>query len=58
VTGNVYGDGAVIDHPVTSVLACGLARGLDKPVVADTAASSDPDVDYLVTFQWRAFVFG
>ncbi|MEF8843571.1 MAG: hypothetical protein V5A62_18420 [Haloarculaceae archaeon] len=57
VTGNVYGDGAVIDHPVTSVLACGLARGIDKPVVADTATSSDPDVDYLVTFQWRAFVF-
>lgn len=58
VTGNVYGDGAVIDHPVTSVVACGLARQLDKPVVADAIESSDSDVDYLVTFQWRAFVFG
>ena len=57
VTGNVYGDGAVIDHPVTSVVACGLARQLDRPVVADAVASSDPNVDYLVTFQWRAFVF-
>ena len=57
VTGNVYGDGAAIDHPVASVVACGLARQLDRPVVADAVASADPDVDYLVTFQWRAFVF-
>lgn len=58
VTGNVYGDGAVVDHPVTSVVACGLARQLGKPVVADAIESSNPDIDYLVTFQWRAFVFG
>lgn len=57
VTGDVYGDGTTIDHPVMSIVACGLARELSKPVVADVITASDLEVDYLVTFQWRAFVF-
>ena len=58
VTGNVYGDVTAIDHPATSIVACGLARWLDQPVVADAIESSDPNVDYLLTFQWQSFVFG
>lgn len=52
-TGNIYGDGPVIDHPVTSVVACGIAQQLGQPVVADVTSSPDSDVDYLMTFYWQ-----
>ena len=52
VTGNVYGDGASVDHPVTSVVACSLARQLATPIIADVIPSSDADIDYHVTCRW------
>ena len=57
VHGSLYGEGTAIDHPVTSVVACGFARQLDRPVIAEVTRSSDSDVDFYVTIQWRAFVF-
>lgn len=42
------------DHPVQSVLACGLARGLDEPVTVTARASEDDRADWQITCRWEA----
>lgn len=52
VTGSAFGDVARVDHPVASLLAVGLAAGLDRPVVVETARTDDDRADVLVTCRW------
>lgn len=51
VDGSVFGDLDRLDHPVVSVLATGLAVGLDQPVSVDVTAGEDR-TDWLVTCRW------
>ena len=46
--GSVYGDLGRFDHPASSFLAAGLARGLDRPV----RVSPEEAGDSTVTFRW------
>lgn len=41
------------DHPVGSVLAVGLARGLDEPVALSVRASEDERADWQLTCRWN-----
>lgn len=50
VEGSAYGDVTGFDHPVPSFLGTGLARGLDRPVTVETAATDDR---ILVTCRWE-----
>jgi hypothetical protein len=52
VTDSAYGSITDFDHPVASVLAVGLARGLDVPVTLDVEARSDDRADYVITCRW------
>lgn len=52
VADTVYGRVDRFDHPVASVLAVGLARGLDEPVSMEVTAATDDRSDYLVTCRW------
>jgi len=50
IHGAVYGDPARFDHPVVSVLAVGLAVGLETPVHVDVAETTP----LVVTCSWEA----
>jgi hypothetical protein len=52
VEGSVYGPADSVDHPVVSVLAVGLARSLDEPVVADATGPDGDGSDFVVTYRW------
>jgi hypothetical protein len=52
VTDSAYGPVDRIDHPVASVVAVGLAFGLDVPVTIDARQAADDRVDYRVTCRW------
>lgn len=54
VSGSIYGPLDQFDHPVVSVLAIGLATGLDEPITVETDDSGDERGDYLVTCRWDA----
>jgi len=54
VDGSLYGPADGVDHPVVSVLAVGLARTLEGPVVADASATENAGSDFVVTFRWEA----
>lgn len=58
VAGAAFGDVARIDHPVPSLLAVGLAVGLDRPVVVETAPGGDDRADALVTCRWSTSASG
>jgi hypothetical protein len=45
---DVFGTPSRLDHPVTSFLAVGLARGLDEPIRLDVPESEDDTI----TFRW------
>jgi len=47
-TGALYGDGTQFDHPIVSVMAVGLAAGL-QTAIETTVTESDP---LAVTFRW------
>ncbi|WP_299263330.1 hypothetical protein [Halorientalis sp.] len=49
---SVYGDLSRFDHPVVSLLAVGVARGLGQPVVVDVN-DGDDRFSYLVTLRWE-----
>jgi hypothetical protein len=53
VDGSVYGPADDVDHPVVSVLAVGLARTLDRHVVADASATDGDGSDFVVTLRWE-----
>ncbi|SEP10120.1 hypothetical protein SAMN05216388_10336 [Halorientalis persicus] len=53
VTESVYGPVDRFDHPVTSLLAVGLASALDTAVTTEVSTGDDR-VDYLVTCQWES----
>lgn len=54
VSGSAFGGVDRFDHPIPSVLAVGLARGLARPVEVETVRASDDDeYEYLVTCRWR-----
>lgn len=44
LTGSAYGDVSQFDHPVVSVVATGLARGLDTSVRTEVSADEDPTI--------------
>ena len=48
----VYGRLDRFDHPVASVIAVGLADGLDTPVTLEIAAPNDDKSEYLLTYRW------
>lgn len=52
VAGAAFGDLRRVDHPVVSLLAVGLAVGLERPVAVETAAARDDRADALVTCRW------
>jgi hypothetical protein len=49
ITNSRYGAVDRFDHPVSSFVAVGLVRGMDRPVTLESTASDDDRVDYLVT---------
>lgn len=51
VAGSVYGPVDRFDHPVASLLAVGLATGLDEHVTMDVSAG-DERFDHVVTVRW------
>lgn len=50
VAGSAYGPVDRFDHPVASVLATGVARGLDRRVVCETDAAGEDDAR--ITVRW------
>ncbi|WP_255150050.1 hypothetical protein [Halorarius halobius] len=50
VTDSLYGSVERFDHPVVSVFAVGLARGLDQPVAAETSVGDDR-FEYVITLR-------
>ena len=52
VSGAAFGDVTQFDHPVPSLLAGGLAWGLDRPVSVDVAAAST-DLDGRIVCRWE-----
>ena len=52
VADSAFGACTRFDHPVCSVLAVGLARGLDEPVKLSVRASADARADWQVTCRW------
>lgn len=48
-TGALYGDGTQFDHPIVSIMAVGLAAGL-QTAIETTVTESDP---LAVTFRWE-----
>ena len=46
----LYGDGTRFDHPIVSLLAVGLARGLDQPI-EPTVTATEP---LSITFRWES----
>ena len=54
VGGSAYGGVERVDHPIASLLAVGLAAGLDRPIVVETVAAEDDRADYLLTCRWSS----
>jgi hypothetical protein len=52
LTDSVFGPCDRFDHPVGSVFATGLARGLGVPVDLEVRASEDARADWQVTCRW------
>ncbi|QCC51719.1 hypothetical protein [Halapricum salinum] len=52
VSGGSYGPIDSFDHPVPSLLATGLARGLDRPISVSVERSPDRQADALVVCRW------
>jgi hypothetical protein len=50
-SGVLYGDPTRFDHPLGSVLGCGLATGLETPVLVTVTEAEDDDT--LVTCRWE-----
>ncbi|WP_178917777.1 hypothetical protein [Natronomonas gomsonensis] len=48
----VYGTLDRFDHPVASVIAVGLADGLNTPVTLEKSAANDDKSEYLLTYRW------
>jgi hypothetical protein len=53
VSGSAYGPVDRFDHPVPSLLATGLARGLDRPVTVSVDRPEDRQADALVVCRWE-----
>ncbi|MBX0297798.1 hypothetical protein [Haloarcula nitratireducens] len=49
---SVYGPVDRFDHPVASLLAVGLATGLDEPISVEVTEGTDARSAYLVTCRW------
>jgi hypothetical protein len=49
---SVYGPLDRFDHPVASVLAVGLAEGLETPVTLEETTAADDRAEYLLTYRW------
>lgn len=52
VTESVYGSLDRFDHPVVSLLATGLANGMNRPVTSAVTVTEDSRAEYLVTLRW------
>lgn len=52
VVDSAFGPVDRLDHPIASVLAVGLAVGIDTPVEMDVTAPEEARADYLVTVRW------
>ena len=53
VSGSAYGPLDQFDHPIPSVFAIGLARGLEVPVSLTVTEAPDDRADYTVTCRWN-----
>jgi hypothetical protein len=53
VTDSTYGPVDQFDHPLVSVLAVGIAQGLERSVTTEVEASDDERVDYRITCRWE-----
>lgn len=52
VSGSAYGDVTRFDHPVASLVAVGLAAGLEVPVTLTVDRTPEGPSEYLVTVRW------
>ena len=52
IVGSAFGPVDRFDHPIASLLAVGLATGLETPVELETAVPEAARADYLVTVRW------
>jgi len=52
ITDSVYGPLDRFDHPVPSLLATGLAVGLQTPVQVEVTGATDGQAEFLVTCRW------
>lgn len=52
VRGSAFGPVDRFDHPIPSLVATGLAVGLDRPVTVETVRADDDRYDYLLSFSW------
>lgn len=53
IAGSTYGGLDGFDHPVPSLIAVTLARGLDRPISLAVTPVEDDRADYLVTCNWE-----
>lgn len=53
ISGSVYGPLDRFDHPIPSLLAVGLAHGLDEPISVSITESGDGRAEYVVTCRWE-----
>lgn len=53
ISGSVYGRIDRFDHPIPSLLATGLADGLDTQVTTEIVEGRDGQAEYLVTCRWE-----
>jgi hypothetical protein len=54
VDDTVYGPPDQFDHPVVSLVAVGVAVGLDRPVTATVSHREDGPTAYRTTVRWEA----
>lgn len=54
VAGSAFGSLVRFDHPVPSLFAVGLARGLGHPISLSVTETDDERADYLVSCEWEA----
>ena len=54
VEGSAFGAVTRFDHPVASLLATGLANGLQRPVRLETVEADESTGSYLVTCDWSS----
>ncbi|WP_223302226.1 hypothetical protein [Haladaptatus sp. R4] len=54
VSGSAFGSVERFDHPISSFVAVGLARALDRPISVEQLAAGGEDTEYLVRCSWES----